>query len=131
MDNARQSETLTRLLPHLRHREASLAEPRIVRIDQTRSVTWLRLIRGSWLLVATSDKDASSLSLWKLSDILHGGSGVSPVSEAFLPAPVRDGAVDVTEETVTIAVSLYSQYVLLHYYFVVASSLLFRPLSSS
>lgn len=102
--NAHEMETLTHHILSIRHHNLSPSRPRIVRFDQTRNVTWLRLVRGSWLLVAASDKKASSLSLWKLSDILQNGSDASPLSEAFLPAPVRDDAIDVEDGTLRVAV---------------------------
>lgn len=109
----RDTETMAIHLVRLLHGGIP-SSPRIIRIDQPRTITWLRLVHGSWLLVATSDTDASSLSLWRLSDILQNGSKAVPVSEGFLPAPVRDGAVDVeavegAAMTIRAAVSLYTE----------------------
>ena len=112
--NASETEILTLHLLRLRERPLSSTsvQSNFIRFDQVRSVTWLRIVRGVWLLVATSDSDASSISLYRVADILRDSSQVIPAAEAYLPAPVRDGAVDFLEDnSVLIALSLASEYV--------------------
>jgi len=83
--------------------------PKIIRIDQERPVTWVHLVHGRWLLVATSDKDASCIALWKIADILRDAAHAKPASQAFLPAAVRDGVVDVQDDALVIALSIFSE----------------------
>ena len=68
--------------------------PTIVKVHRTRSVTWVRLVHSEWCLVASSDDILSSLCLWSIDFLLSGGS-VSPQAEAFLSAPVSNGAVEI------------------------------------
>ncbi|THH28824.1 hypothetical protein EUX98_g5349 [Antrodiella citrinella] len=103
--SAAETEAVTTHLVRMQRRDLA-PTPRVVRVDQVRSVTWVKLVHGAWLLVATSDADASSIALWKISDILRDESHAKPVSEAFLPAAVRDGVVDVQDGSLVIALSL-------------------------
>lgn len=109
---AHKTETVVCHFILLRRSDTS-SSPRIARIDQPRAVTWLKFVHGSWLVAATSDSVTSLLRLWRLADVLERGSNARPVAKAFLPAPVRDDAVDVqsedTDVAFRIAVSLYSE----------------------
>ena len=79
--------------------------PATVVLHRTRSVTWVRLLHSQWLLVASSDDVSSSISLWSTGSLLSGGS-TEPLAEAFLPAPVSNGATEVEHSSVLIAVEL-------------------------
>lgn len=66
------------------------------------SVTWLKLIRGRWCLVASSDTSQSRLILF---DGLIGlQSGIK--AEFFLPGPVIDGVIDDSSSRINIALSI-------------------------
>lgn len=89
--------------------------PLIVPFYQKRSVTWVHLIHSQWLLVASSDDISSIIALWSVSDLLtHSKSTVTPtpLAEAFLPAPVFNGTVDIRGTTVRFALELRGRYVL-------------------
>ena len=78
-----------------------------------RSVTWVRLVQGQWLLVASSERTASVITLWDVASLLAPSSSSSPpvpTSEAFLEAPVYSGLVDVQDGAVTIALELVAEW---------------------
>lgn len=78
-----------------------------------RSVTWVRLVQGKWLLVASSERTASVITLWDVASLLSPSSSSSPpvpTSEASLEAPVYSGLVDVQDGAVTIALELVAEW---------------------
>ncbi|GJE98634.1 hypothetical protein PsYK624_148680 [Phanerochaete sordida] len=85
---------------------------RIVCVDQPRPVTWVKLVRDQWALVACSDADTSSLLLFDI-DSLKADSK-SPVSVVYFPGPILAGEVYTTENSVTIAVDVRTRPVLPH-----------------
>ena len=87
-----QLETLVLHASRLRNRIITRRTPLVVPFNQIRSVTWVRLIQSQWLLVASSDDVSSAITLWSVPDLLS--SNLTPLAEAFLPAPVVNGAVD-------------------------------------
>ena len=88
-----------------------------VYLRQTRSVTWIRLVQGRWLLAASSDSTTSVLSVWSVSMVLQTGLSSNqpprPQAEVYLEGPVSDGCVDVQGGQVVIALEIRSLYVLL------------------
>ncbi|TDL27949.1 hypothetical protein BD410DRAFT_799315 [Rickenella mellea] len=68
-------------------------------------VTWLKLIRGRWLLIASSSIESSSLTLWDSSPNLG-----DPILRAkySLPGPVINGSVDDTSSSISVAISVGS-----------------------
>ena len=81
------------------HKTASLGLPK--------SVTWLRIVGGRWLLVAASNQEISTFSCWTLTDVFEGKP--KPLAERYLPGPVHDGEVEVQMEGVVIAISIGSR----------------------
>ena len=82
-----------------------------VNLDGARPVTWVHIVRGQWLLTASSDASSSGLSLWYLHDVLSaGGHGRKPVpaATAYLEGPVANGCVEVQDECVVIALEIRS-----------------------
>lgn len=77
-------------------------------LPQTRSVTWVQVVGGTYLISACSDASTSILSLWRLSSLM--GSGPYParalLDEAYLEGPVEAGLVDLLEGTPIIALEL-------------------------
>ena len=84
------------------------------RIDfhQAYPITWIQLVRGSWLLVAMSDAESSVLSLYSIRSLL-GTRSQDLLAQAFLEGPVLNGLVEVSNEhDVVIALELRTeQYV--------------------
>ena len=70
-------------------------------LNNNRSVTWVKLIRGSWCLAASSDKESSSILLWSLTD-----NNPDPVAEYHLPGPVIDGIVEDSREYIRFAITV-------------------------
>ncbi|TCD69480.1 hypothetical protein EIP91_007606, partial [Steccherinum ochraceum] len=105
--SAHETECLVvQILRHRRNRKISAVPGSVVRFDQVKSVTWVKILQGSWLIVASSDRSASSISLWKVADVLSHAAQAKPVAEASLPAPVCGGTVDVQDDSITISISL-------------------------
>ena len=69
-------------------------------------MTWLRIIKGQWLIVAASDQSTSVLSLWRLASLTADVEACKPTAEAFLDAPVASGLVDVRDGNATIVIEL-------------------------
>lgn len=92
------------------HAEFSGTEchPDSIHIPQSRSVTWLRLVHGRWLLIALSDESTSSITLWSLQEMAQSEKNKKPLSEFFLPYPVLNGIVSVNNDTLVIALELAS-----------------------
>ncbi|TDL27940.1 hypothetical protein BD410DRAFT_739274 [Rickenella mellea] len=74
--------------------------------EATYAITWLRLIRGRWCLVASSNLNESRLTLWDLSS---GSDKPQPFANLFLPGPVMDGQVDDASNTIRVAVTIGSR----------------------
>ncbi|TDL13259.1 hypothetical protein BD410DRAFT_903336 [Rickenella mellea] len=83
------------------------SSPTIQKLDSMapRIVTWVRLIRGRWCLVASSNVSESRLTLWDLSS---RSGGPHPCSEIFFPGPVMDGQIDDDLTSIRIAVTVGS-----------------------
>lgn len=79
----------------------------VVPIYRTRSITWLHIVQGKWLLAACSDATVSTITLWSLASLLSGGSP-APQEEAYLDGPVSDGAVQMQEGRLIIALDVRS-----------------------
>ncbi|CAL1698374.1 unnamed protein product [Somion occarium] len=80
--------------------------PTIVPFYRTSSITWVRLILSTWLLVASSDRATSSIALWSVNDLLLCQQSPKPVTEAYLEAPVSNGVIDIIDGHVFIALEL-------------------------
>ena len=79
----------------------SSCQSTIVTFQLQGSVTWLKLIRGRWLLLASSDYNQSRLSLWDVA-----GEREQMVTQVFLSGPVMDGKCDDSGICITIALSI-------------------------
>ena len=69
------------------------------RVDFPKSypITWVRIVHGSWLLIAMSDAESSVLSLYSLQSLL-GTRSQDLLAQAFLEGPVLNGLVEVSGE---------------------------------
>ncbi|KAI0802104.1 hypothetical protein BC629DRAFT_166112 [Irpex lacteus] len=59
--------------------------------------TWIRLVGGTWLLVATADSSSSTLLLFSV-ESLWSSQTRRPTAQAFLQGPVVNGLVDVSSD---------------------------------
>jgi hypothetical protein len=81
-----------------------LAPRCFVRMDQPRSVTWLRLVSARWLFVSSCDTEISSLACYEVGGILSRTA--KPVAECFLSGPVQTAEIEVQDEGIIIALAL-------------------------
>ena len=65
-------------------------------------ITWVKLIRGRWCIIADSSYNESRLSLWDA----HSDSGIELIHQVFLPGPVMDGVADESEKEYRIAITV-------------------------
>ena len=103
--NPDQLERVVLHILRLGSRMDNALSPTIVKLHRARSVTWVRLVHSEWCLVASSDDISSSLCLWSV-DFLLSGPSVSPHAEAFLSAPVSNGAAEIKGSSILIALEL-------------------------
>ncbi|KAK7055946.1 hypothetical protein R3P38DRAFT_2601025 [Favolaschia claudopus] len=68
------------------------------------SITWLRLVAGTWLFVSSSDNDISQLTCWDVPSILRGNR--QPLAEAYLPGQVKTGELEVQACGMVLALGL-------------------------
>ena len=96
----------------LRHEMTCPLEQRNTRrVDfyQAYPITWIQLIRGSWISVAMSDAESSVLSLYSVRSLLGMGSQ-DLLAQAFLDGPVLNGLVEVSGDSeVVIALELRTE----------------------
>jgi hypothetical protein len=74
------------------------------RIDTQYPITWLRLVSGGLLFVASSDNNVSKISCWDLSSIFKGF--MEPIADAYLPGKVQSARLEVQEGGVVLALGL-------------------------
>lgn len=67
----------------------------------------MKLVKGRWCLVASSDASQSRLSLFD-----SGSGALQLITENFLPGPIMDGQLEDVEEYVHLAVTVGSRSVL-------------------
>lgn len=65
-------------------------------------VTWVKVVRSNWCLIATSDKSHSRIALWNAAEV----HDLRLCAEVFLPGPVLDGQIDDSALIVRFAVSI-------------------------
>lgn len=71
-----------------------------------KSVTWVQLVYGRWLLVASSDQSDSLLHLWDLAPFHDTDGGPETVAEVALSGPVKAGYIDHMDGDLVIALEL-------------------------
>ncbi|KAH8112801.1 hypothetical protein DFH11DRAFT_1705942 [Phellopilus nigrolimitatus] len=71
-------------------------------IQETFSITWVKLLRGRWCLIAMSNSTESRLRLFELSI----ANGFSLRAETFLPGPVINGLVEDGCKHIHMAISI-------------------------
>lgn len=107
--SAEQVEALTRRAAWLGYRwSLGLIQPQaIAKLDIPRTVTWLRLVLGRWLFVASFDTQASCLSCWDVERAFR--EKTTPVAECFFSGPVRSTQLELQTSRIVIAVSVESR----------------------
>lgn len=112
--DAENMEVLTRRVYRLsKHWDSGNLRARsVVHLDQPRSVTWLRIVSGRWLFVASSDSRTSGLSCWDIEDIFNEMTGT--VAECFFSGAIHDAEVEVQDGSIVVASSVDSRWVTCH-----------------
>ncbi|KAJ7760687.1 hypothetical protein DFH07DRAFT_957522 [Mycena maculata] len=82
------------------------------RLDLPQSITWLRLVAGIWLFVASSDNHISKITCWDLSLVFQGSK--EPLAEAYLPGQVKTGEMEMQDSGVVLALGLGSESLATH-----------------
>ncbi|KAF8177079.1 hypothetical protein K438DRAFT_1939150 [Mycena galopus ATCC 62051] len=82
------------------------------RLDLPQSITWLRLVAGSWLFVASSDNHVSKISCWNLLSVFGGCK--EPLAEAYLPGQVKTAKLEVQDSGIVLALGLCSRSQAVH-----------------
>ena len=95
---------------NIKHRAITCA------LHQRRSVTWVRLIHGMWLVAASYDASSSVLSLWSIHTLLSARNtqSIDPETEAYLSGPVNGGEIHVESGRLVIALDVRSMYEFYH-----------------
>lgn len=71
-----------------------------------KGITWVKLVRGRWCLVASADLEQSRLSVWNITlSSLHG-----PCTELSLEGPLTDGMVEDLGYSVHAAVTIATRF---------------------
>ncbi|KAJ7672193.1 hypothetical protein DFH06DRAFT_1319619 [Mycena polygramma] len=76
------------------------------------SITWLRLVNGTWLFVASSDNHCSKISCWELSLVFQGFT--EPLAEAYLPGRVKTAKLEVQACGIVLALGLGAERLSVH-----------------
>ncbi|KAJ7481477.1 hypothetical protein FB451DRAFT_129695 [Mycena latifolia] len=107
-------EALVRRMARLTRKWAigDLSPVKIWRLYLPQSITWLRLVAGTWLFVASSDNHISKISCWDLSLVFQGYT--EPLAEAYLPGHVKTGKLEVQDSGVVLALGLGPELLSVH-----------------
>lgn len=84
------------------------SSPVVTRFDQGRSVTWVRLVHGQYVLVAHNKSGESTIALYSVQSIQNGGGKPAPIATATLPGVVSSGEMDVQEDQVVLSLCFQS-----------------------
>ncbi|KAF7293017.1 hypothetical protein MIND_01201000 [Mycena indigotica] len=76
------------------------------------SVTWLKLVAGNWLFVASSDETESKISCYDLSTATP--DSMNGIVHAYLPGRVRTGRVEVQDGSMVLALGLGPESAAVH-----------------
>ncbi|KAI0093603.1 hypothetical protein BDY19DRAFT_989164 [Irpex rosettiformis] len=98
-----QLETLVRRALRL---DVPCQQPTITKFGSRQSVQWIRLIHGQWVLVATTDKQQSILTLYSLA--VTENDKPSLIAAVNLAGPVSSGEIQVHDDRLVIALCYQS-----------------------
>jgi hypothetical protein len=96
-------EVLTRRALRL---DVPCQQPSITRLDSKQPVQWIRLVHGQWMLVASTGKQGSVLTLYSLTEMENGKPSLIAAGE--LPGPVSSGDVQVHDDRLVVALCFQS-----------------------
>jgi hypothetical protein len=85
----------------------NLCPVNVWRLYLCQSITWMQLVSGNWLFVASSDDEVSKISCWDLSLVFQGYT--EPIAEAYLPGQVRTAHLEVQASGVVLALGFASK----------------------
>ena len=104
--SAPQTEVLARHL--LRVQRFDMHPVTTHHVHQPRSITWVALVNGTWLLAASSDATTSVLSLWSVKTVLASSAEkpAQTAAEVYLHGSVDSGKVFAQGEEVFIALDI-------------------------
>ncbi|KAJ7852288.1 hypothetical protein B0H13DRAFT_2398674 [Mycena leptocephala] len=107
-------ESLVRRLSRLSYKweTGNLSPVDVWRIYLPQRITWLRLVSGTWLFVASSDDHCSKISCWDLSLVRQGNK--EPLAEAYLPGQVKTGKLEVQGSQIVLALGLGAESLSVH-----------------
>ncbi|KAF7292960.1 hypothetical protein MIND_01195200 [Mycena indigotica] len=81
----------------------------LIKYNTSLSVTWLKLVAGNWLFVASSDEEKSKISCYDLSV-----ATLNEAAHAYLPGRVRTGQVEIKTGSIVLALGLESECAAVH-----------------
>lgn len=81
-------------------------EKTLIRENLSMSVTWIKLIRGRWCLIARSDLKNSQLVVWDL----QASQDEHHKATFYLPGPVIDGIAEDNKDDILIALTIGTKY---------------------
>ncbi|KAJ7038950.1 hypothetical protein C8F04DRAFT_1392752 [Mycena alexandri] len=87
-----------------RWRNNDLFPVQVWRLNLCQSITWLRLVAGSWLFVASSDNYVSKITCWDMTLLFQ--NHMEPIAEAYLPGQVKTAQLEVQDSGIVIALGL-------------------------
>lgn len=74
--------------------------------DEGLEVTWVKVVRGRWCLVASSNVTTSFVGIWRI----RSDGSLKLENRFYLPGPVLDGVVDDVMEEICIAITVATTY---------------------
>lgn len=92
-----------------RWRSNNLFPVQVWRLNLCQPITWLRLVAGSWLFVASSDNHVSKITCWDMSSVFQ--NYMEPIAEAYLPGQVKTAQLEIQDSGIVVALGLGPRYV--------------------
>ncbi|EKM56537.1 uncharacterized protein PHACADRAFT_253725 [Phanerochaete carnosa HHB-10118-sp] len=100
---------LANTLYHLNSLGMNTPEALSTPLHQASSVTWVKLLQGQLLIVASSNAHQSTLSLWSVPALFQGGKQAAELTKCYLPGPVYRGVLDLQGNNAVFALELRSR----------------------
>ncbi|KAJ7748074.1 hypothetical protein B0H16DRAFT_911000 [Mycena metata] len=89
-----------------RWRSNNLFPVQVWRLNLCQPITWLRLVAGSLLFVASSDNHVSKITCWDMSSVFQ--NYMEPIAEAYLPGQVKTAQLEIQDSGIVVALGLGS-----------------------
>ena len=81
-------------------------DPLVIPMNQSRSVTWVKVICGRWVAAASSDHNTSVVRIWSIASLMSSNDCIPPIAEAYLEGPVANGCWEVERGSLVLALEL-------------------------